>query len=95
MDLPGWDRETSPYHQGEQELQGRLGRKELQERMARKIHRPYMPDQHRTFFAQLPFLVAGSVDPHGWPWASILFSEPGFISSPDDKTLVIDATPIP
>lgn len=94
MDLPGWDRETSPYHQGEQELQGRLGRKELQERMGRKIHRPFMPEQHRTFYAQLPFFIAGSVDAHGWPWASILFGEPGFISTPDDRTLSIDAAPV-
>lgn len=95
MDLPGWDRETSPYHQGEQELQNRLGRKALQERMGRKIHRPFMPEQHRTFFAQLPFLIAGSVDAHDWPWASILFGEPGFVSTPDDRTLLIDAAPVP
>ncbi|MEM9279708.1 MAG: pyridoxamine 5'-phosphate oxidase family protein [Pseudomonadota bacterium] len=91
MNLQGWDKDTSPYHQGEQELHDRLGRKERQEMMARRIHRPFMPDQHREFFAQLPFIVAGSVDEQSWPWASILFGEPGFISTPDDKTLNVNA----
>ena len=95
MELSGWDRETSPYHSGEQELQARLGRKELQEGMARRIHRPYIPDQHRTFFAQLPFLVAGGVDPDGWPWASMLFGKPGFVSTPDDRIVRIAASPLP
>ncbi|MEO1337853.1 MAG: pyridoxamine 5'-phosphate oxidase family protein, partial [Myxococcota bacterium] len=95
MELPGWNRETSPYHRGEQELQDRLGRKELQERMARRIQRPFMPEQHRTFFEQLSFMIAGSVDGDGWPWASMLFGPPGFVSTPDDTTLLIDARPIP
>lgn len=89
MELTGWDRETSPYHAGEQELHDRLGRKEHQERMARNIHRPYMPKQHQEFFAQLPFLVAGSVDQEGWPWASILFGKPGFIEAPNDRSFSI------
>lgn len=89
MALTGWDKEVSPYHSGEIELHRRLGREAKQEKMGRFIHRPYMPDQHREFFAQLPFLIAGSVDQEGWPWASILFGKPGFVSSPDDRTLQI------
>ena len=92
--LPGWDRETSPYHRGEQELHRRLGRKEHQERIGRKIHRPFMPEQHRAFFNQLPFFIAGSVDDKGWPWASILFGKSGFVTTPTDRTLRIAATPI-
>lgn len=95
MQLPGWNRDTSPYHAGEQELHERLGRKEHQERMGKQIHRPFMPPQHRQFFGQLPFMIAGAVDGDGWPWASVLFGEPGFASSPDDKTLSIATTPIP
>ncbi len=89
MALTGWDKEVSPYHSGEIELHRRLGREAKQEKMGRFIHRPYMPDQHREFFAQLPFLIAGSVDQGGWPWASILFGKPGFVSSADDRTLQI------
>jgi len=91
MALLGWDRETSPYHSGEQELQDRLGRKERQEAMARNIHRPFMPQQHRDFFEQLPLFIAGSVDPDGWPWVSMLFGRPGFVSTPDDRSLSINA----
>ncbi|MBY8977996.1 pyridoxamine 5'-phosphate oxidase family protein [Rhodobacteraceae bacterium NNCM2] len=89
MELTGWDRETSPFHAGEQELQDRLGRKERQDRISRNIHRPYMPDQHREFFAALPYFIAGSVDDQGWPWASMLFGQPGFLATPDDRSLTI------
>lgn len=89
MELSGWDRETSPFHSGEQELQDRMDLKDHQERMARKIHRPYMPEQHRTFFEQLPFFVAGSVGQDGWPWASALFGSPGFVTTPSDRRLSI------
>ena len=91
MELLGWDRDTSPYHAGEQELHDRLGRKDHQTNMARKIHRPYMPDQHREFFAQLPLIFAGSVDESGWPWASVLFGQPGFLSTPTDRKFQMDA----
>ena len=50
-----------------------------------------MPDQHRQFYAQLPFIVAGSVDPQGDAWATLLTGDPGFIQSPDPKRLSIAA----
>ena len=89
----GWDRPTSPYHLGEQALHARLGRQQRQEALGRRMHRPYLPDQHRAFYAQLPFVVLGSVDGDGWPWASFLFGAPGFIRSPTDRTLVIETEP--
>ncbi len=95
MALSGWDRETSPYHPGEQALHTRLGRRDKQERIARRIHRTFLPDQHREFYAQLPFFVAGSVDRAGWPWASVLFGRPGFVATPDATTLTIATRPIP
>ena len=52
-----------------------------------------MPDQHRAFFAQLPFLVAGAVDGQGDPWAGVLEGEPGFAVSPDPQTLQVAALP--
>jgi len=54
-----------------------------------------MPDQHRQFFAQLPFFLVGSADRQGRPWASILAGEPGFITSPDPKSLHVLAKPLP
>ncbi|GAB3486207.1 FAD-binding oxidoreductase [Marinomonas epiphytica] len=95
MDLPGWGKNTSPYHQGEQDLQSRLGLKDKQERIAMRIHRPYMPAQHRSFFEQLATLFVGSVDKNGWPWASIVFGEPGFISTPNEKQMTVASTLLP
>jgi len=59
----------------------------------RKVIRDFMPDEHRAFYGQLPFLVVGAVDASGAAWASLLEGAPGFISSPDSRTLRIDARP--
>ena len=91
-DLAGWGKDTSPFHSGEQELQARLGYKERQEAVGKRILRPYMPDQHREFFASLPFLVVGSVDDTGAPWASMIFGEAGFFASPTDRSVDMAAT---
>lgn len=53
--------------------------------------RSFMPDQHRLFFAQLPFLVAATTDETGAPTATLLTGEPGFTASPDPRTLAIAA----
>lgn len=87
------DVQLSPFHKGEQELQTRTGKRDVMESFGRRAIRPFMPDQHREFYAQLPFMVVGNVDEEGWPWASILPGKPGFMTSPDPKTLNID-TPI-
>lgn len=84
----------SPFHQGEQAIQTRLGVRDKMERFGRKVIRDFMPEQHRAFYQQLPFIFAGHADSHGRPWASILFNDPGFIASPDDKTLHIHAMPV-
>ena len=47
--------------------------------------RDYMPDQHREFYSQLPFIFLGYADGEGNPWASALFGESGFIESPDES----------
>lgn len=76
-------------------MQSRVG---VQERLAQigpQIIRDFMPDQHRAFFEQLPFVIAGTVDGHGQPWASVLAQPPGFISSPEPRQLVVRAQPLP
>lgn len=90
-----WHEETSPFHAGEQAIQKRLGLRDNAERLGRKVIRPFLPEQHRDFYANLPFLVVGSVDEQGWPWASLLAGKPGFISSPDSQSLMVDAVPQP
>lgn len=86
---PENDTTASPFHAGEQSLQRENGSREMMEQFGRKVIRPYMPEQHRTFFAQLPFLVVGAVDSKGWPWATVLPGRPGFVQSPDNRHLDI------
>lgn len=90
MDDPAPPAETpSPFHAGERELQARAQMLEKMETFGARAIRPFMPDQHRDFFAQLPFMVVGGVDGQGWPWASILAGPPGFVTSPDAMTLSV------
>lgn len=81
---------ASPFHSGEVELQRSLGVAERMEQFGRRVIRDYMPDQHRDFFEQLPFIVAGTVDRAGDVWATLLAGEPGFIQSPDSRHLVLN-----
>ena len=86
-----WSRAESPFHPGEQAVQARAGVRELIDRFARRAFHDFLSDQHRRFFASLPFLLLGSLDAARRPWASILFGRPGFAHSPDPHTLRIDA----
>ncbi|CUJ98869.1 Nitric oxide dioxygenase [Ruegeria denitrificans] len=86
--------DTSPFHAGEMAMQDRVGKREQMEDVGRNYIRPYMPDQHREFFGKIPFLVVGSVDSEGWPWASMVSGRPGFIHSPHDRRLDIDVRPL-
>lgn len=84
----------SPFHSGERLIQEQFGVGEQMEHFGQKVIRNYMPDQHRKFYQQLPYLLVGHVDSDGWPWASILTGDAGFIQSPDNKHLHIQAQPI-
>jgi predicted pyridoxine 5'-phosphate oxidase superfamily flavin-nucleotide-binding protein len=84
----------APWHEGERRMQAIVGTAQRMERVGSRAIRDFMPDQHRDFFAQLPFLVIGSVDRDGLPWASLLSGPPGFARSPDPRRLVIKAQPI-
>ncbi|AET91958.1 putative oxidoreductase [Burkholderia sp. YI23] len=77
----------SPWHRGEIEIQKAFGAFERMDGAGRRFVRDHMPDQHRQFFAQLPFIVAGSVDEHGDAWATLLAGHPGFMRTPDARTL--------
>lgn len=79
----------SPFHSGEIELQRKLGIAERMDTLGRRVIRDYMPDQHRDFFEQLPFVVAGTVDPEGDVWATLWAGEPGFVRSPDARLLTL------
>jgi hypothetical protein len=82
---------SSPWHEGERAMQARAGVLERMAMFGSRVMRDHMPEQHRTFFAQLPFLIAGSLDGEQQPWASALAAPPGFAHSPDEHHLRIDA----
>jgi predicted pyridoxine 5'-phosphate oxidase superfamily flavin-nucleotide-binding protein len=83
------------WHDGERLLQARAGIAQRMAEIGPRVLRDHMPEQHRSFFAQLPFLIAGSLDGEGQPWASVLAAAPGFAHSPDPHHLRIDALPQP
>ncbi|MCA8253123.1 pyridoxamine 5'-phosphate oxidase family protein [Burkholderia sp. AU31624] len=93
--VPGWELDTTPFHAGELAVQQRAGVTEAAGSAGRRGIRRFMPDQHRTFFAQLPFFVLGGVDAHGQPWATLRAGAPGFVTSPDARTLRIAARALP
>jgi predicted pyridoxine 5'-phosphate oxidase superfamily flavin-nucleotide-binding protein len=87
-------RYTGPWHEGERAAQAREGVRGPMEEIGLRVLRNYMPEQHRSFYTQLPFLIAGSVDEEGQPWASVLAQPPGFITSPDPQHLAVHAAPL-
>ncbi|MBL4788940.1 MAG: pyridoxamine 5'-phosphate oxidase family protein [Kordiimonadaceae bacterium] len=85
---------ASPFHEGELAIQERYGVREKMHQFSAKIIRDHMPDQHRAFYGALPYLIVGSLDASGQPWASMLVGAPGFLSSPDNKTLRASTKPL-
>lgn len=79
--------EATPWHEGELRAQ----------RLAGGGYAPgggvrsFMPDQHRLFFARLPFAAAATVNSDGAPVATLLRGGEGFIASPDPASLAIAA----
>lgn len=78
--------EFLPFHRDELAAQDLAG-----QRAGRAAIRPFMIDQHRAFFAGLPYLFTATVDEGGWPVASVLAGTPGFVHTPDATTLRIGA----
>lgn len=85
---------TSPFHPGEQQVQEKMGVRAKLEQVGGKHIRDHLPDQHREFYAELSFVLLGTVDDAGQPWASIVAGPAGFITSPGPNTLEIAAQPL-
>lgn len=90
----GWDLERSPFHEGELAIQDRVGVRAKMDEMGRRVVRRYLTDQHQDFFPLLPYVLIGSVDAQGRPWASVLLGEPGFISVVSRTVLRLRARPL-
>lgn len=71
-------------------LQKHVGVHDQMAQWGPKLIRDFMPEQHRNFYAQLPFIIAAAVNADGQVWAGILTGQPGFISSPDPQNLLVD-----
>ncbi len=84
----------SAFHAGEQAVQARLGLREQMHGIGQRAIRRFMPDQHQRFFEQLPFMLVGSADAHGRPWASMLVGPPGFVQATSATRLDFHARPI-
>ncbi|WP_354687907.1 pyridoxamine 5'-phosphate oxidase family protein [Cupriavidus necator] len=95
MDLPIWPHAGLPFHTGELAAQERAGKRERMAAAGSRVIRGEMPEQHQTFYAQLPFLLVGAVDASGLPWATMLAGRPGFAHAPDATHLRIDALALP
>jgi uncharacterized protein len=78
----------TPFHADEIAAQTRAGVMTM-----RSGIRDFMPEQHRSFFAALPYLLLATSDATGWPLATLLEGDPGFVASPDPATLRIGALP--
>lgn len=86
---------ASPFHHGERQVQEKLGVRDKMETFGKRVIRDHMPQQHRDFYQQLPFVLAGFIDDQGWPWASFLYGDRGFIQSQNNKSLQLDAKIVP
>lgn len=82
--------DASPFHEGELEAQALAG-----ESSRGAGIRSFMPDQHRDFFALLPYLFAAGRDAQGKPIATVLSGPEGFVTSPTPNELAIAALPAP
>ncbi len=86
---------TRLFHDGEREAQERVGVVAEANAGASRGIREYMPEQHRTFFSSLPFMILAGVDAGGQPWSTIRAGRPGFVSSSDNHTLHIQGGALP
>lgn len=84
--------DVSPFHKGELAVQKRMGVRDQVAPFAARVIRDHMPDQHRIFYNSLPLIFVGAVDKSGWPWATVMVGEAGFMTSPDPQRLNVQAS---
>ena len=83
--------EDGSFHRGETAIQTRVGMRDKMRLFGAQAIRDHMPEQYRKFYANLPYLFLGSIDDDGRPWASVATGRPGFVSTPDKRTLSVAA----
>ena len=86
--MPPKDREA--WHQGEIEMQERVGVRQQMADVGKRVLRDHLIDQHRQFYPQLPFAVFGTVDENDDVWATLRANHPGFLSASDPYHLSVN-----
>ena len=81
---------VNSWHQGELSVQKRAGTAQKMAEIGPKFIREFMPQQHRDFFLSLSMIYIGYSDSKSETRASLLFGEPGFITSSSETTLQIN-----
>ena len=82
-------RVESPFHEGELQVQTRVGALEQGRRNGRAISDTIVKGAV-SFIEQQPMVVMGSVDPQANIWASVLVGHRGFMQVPDERTVQFD-----
>ncbi len=80
-------------HEGEQAVQRRAG--EGRPGWGSPMFDATIPGAFAEFLRHQHTLVLGATDDHGAVWASMLSGLPGFVSTADDHTVVVDHAPPP
>lgn len=80
---------SAPFHEGEREAQRRAGAGDVGV-WAGEFIRDYMPDQHRDFFAGLPFVVLAGADAAGRVWVTLVDGPDGFVRAPDPRHVTLE-----
>ena len=81
---------ANSWHHGELTAQKRVGTEQRMAEVGPKFIRELMPQQHRDFFESLTMMFIGYTNFQSQTCASVLFGEPGFVSSPDPSELIIN-----
>lgn len=79
---------SQPFHEGELRIQDLAGERDRGTRTGRIVS-DTVPPGGAPFLAEQSMLVVGAIDAYGEVWASILLGQPGFVTAPDDRTIVL------
>jgi len=79
------------FHEGEKLVQQKAGEQQVALRNGRAINTSIMPGALK-FIAQQPMAILGSIDSQDNVWASVMTGTSGFVTAPDERTVMFDLT---